>query len=196
MLFFCVLDVAKRRCLCYTKGKMCLFGASGRRSAVKLYQKQNLHTHSTFCDGADTPEEMILEALGRGFDSLGFSMHSYNSRSAASFVTPENVALYKADILRLKEKYRGEIDIFLGVEQDALSDHSLDGFEYVIGSVHYVQSEAGCHMFDTSLERTLGIINDFFEGDAMRFARAYFKEVATLPSCGRFDIVGHFDHIF
>lgn len=37
-----------------------------------MYQKQNLHTHTCFCDGKDTPEELIQEALKRGFDSLGF----------------------------------------------------------------------------------------------------------------------------
>ena len=36
---------------------------------------QNLHTHSTYCDGADTPEEMIETALEKGFTSIGFSGH-------------------------------------------------------------------------------------------------------------------------
>lgn len=40
---------------------------------MKCYQKQNLHTHTTFCDGVDAPEELIREAMARGFDSLGFS---------------------------------------------------------------------------------------------------------------------------
>lgn len=52
-----------------------------------MYQKQNLHTHTCFCDGKDTPEEMIQEALKRGFDSLGFSMHSYLSCSVFGIVT-------------------------------------------------------------------------------------------------------------
>ena len=39
--------------------------------------KQNLHTHSTYCDGNDRPEEMILTAIDKGFDSVGFSGHSY-----------------------------------------------------------------------------------------------------------------------
>ena len=39
--------------------------------------KQNLHTHSIFCDGKDTIEEMTLEAISKGFDILGFSGHGY-----------------------------------------------------------------------------------------------------------------------
>ena len=30
--------------------------------------KQNLHTHSIFCDGKDTIEEMTLEAISKGFE--------------------------------------------------------------------------------------------------------------------------------
>lgn len=39
--------------------------------------KQNLHTHSTFCDGKDTPEEMVLTVMEKGFSSVGFSGHAY-----------------------------------------------------------------------------------------------------------------------
>ena len=43
---------------------------------------QNLHQHCTFCDGKDTPEEMIAYAIEKGFDSIGFSSHSYNPYSS------------------------------------------------------------------------------------------------------------------
>ena len=36
----------------------------------------NLHTHSTWCDGKSTPEEMIQAALAQGLTTLGFSSHS------------------------------------------------------------------------------------------------------------------------
>lgn len=39
---------------------------------------QNLHTHTIYCDGKDTPEEMILAACEKGFTSLGFSGHSFS----------------------------------------------------------------------------------------------------------------------
>ena len=38
---------------------------------------QNLHTHSSFCDGKNTPEEIVNYAIARGFDSIGFSSHSF-----------------------------------------------------------------------------------------------------------------------
>ena len=36
----------------------------------------NAHTHSTFCDGKNPPEEMIRAAEKLGFVSLGFSGHA------------------------------------------------------------------------------------------------------------------------
>ncbi|MDP4119064.1 MAG: PHP domain-containing protein, partial [Bacillota bacterium] len=39
--------------------------------------KTNFHTHTVFCDGNDTVEELVRAAEEKGFDALGFSGHSY-----------------------------------------------------------------------------------------------------------------------
>ena len=38
--------------------------------------KTNYHTHTYFCDGKGTPDEIVLEAILKGFNYLGFSSHS------------------------------------------------------------------------------------------------------------------------
>ena len=38
--------------------------------------KENFHTHTQFCDGKSTAEEMLLSAIDKGFSALGFSGHS------------------------------------------------------------------------------------------------------------------------
>ena len=40
--------------------------------------KVNLHTHTKYCDGTDSPEELVCEAVKRGFSALGFSGHEYS----------------------------------------------------------------------------------------------------------------------
>ncbi|NLB34196.1 MAG: histidinol phosphate phosphatase, partial [Tissierellia bacterium] len=35
--------------------------------------KTNLHTHSFYCDGKNSPEEMVLAAIKNNFNSLGIS---------------------------------------------------------------------------------------------------------------------------
>ena len=54
--------------------------------------KQCLHTHSILCDGKDTLEEMVLTAIEKGFDSIGFSGHSFMDIYAEFSMSEEKVA--------------------------------------------------------------------------------------------------------
>ena len=37
--------------------------------------RSNVHTHTTFCDGKNSVEEMARAAIDLGFVSLGYSIH-------------------------------------------------------------------------------------------------------------------------
>ena len=39
----------------------------------------NYHTHTIYCDGNNTPEEVVVAAIQKGFYSIGFSGHAYTS---------------------------------------------------------------------------------------------------------------------
>ena len=67
--------------------------------------KQNLHTHCTYCDGKDMPEEMILTAIDKGFDSIGFSSHSYMHWNGRGLL-PESQKDYCTEIRDLAKKYK------------------------------------------------------------------------------------------
>ena len=155
--------------------------------------KQNLHTHSTFCDGKDSPEEMILECIKRGFNSIGFSIHSYVPYTKTVAIPLDRIESYKVEIKRLKEKYKGIIDIYLGIEYDFYSEGSLDDYEYTIGSVHYLDTKNGILGFDNNLESTLNYIDTNFDNNSLSFAKCYYETVAKLPTLYNFDIIGHFD---
>lgn len=156
--------------------------------------KQNLHIHTTYADGKDKPEEIVLEALKRNFDSIGFSEHSYMSFSDYPYqMTVEDAEDYKAEIRALKAKYRGKIDIFCGMEMEMFSSVPTDGFDYLIGSVHYLDFGEKPLGFDRGLGETLEYINKNFGGNGLLFAKKYFETVSLLPSRGDFDILGHFD---
>ena len=157
---------------------------------------QNLHTHTTYCDGKNTPEEMVLAAIERGFGALGFSAHSYMHFTArnASLV-PEDTAAYKAEIAALKKRYEDKIDLFCGLEYEYYSECEQSGYDYLIGSVHYFKIDGKYVGFDRSAEVMQDIVNTHFSGDGMAFAKAYYATLATLPSRGKFDIIGHVDLI-
>ena len=154
--------------------------------------KQNLHTHTTFCDGKDSPEELVIEALARGFASIGFSIHSFMREKT---VEPEKLSAYKAEILRIKEKYKEQIDVFLGIEFEPWTKLSPIGFDYTIAALHYLPTTDGYKAFDVNLEGTLRFINNYFDKEAMKFARSYYQTLCTLPEYGKFDILAHLDII-
>ncbi len=160
-----------------------------------MYKKQNLHTHSTYCDGKDTPEEMVRAAIEHGFDSLGFSTHSYHPYMRTNRLSAESEAAYKKEINLLKEKYRGQIDIYLGIEYEICSEHKLEGLDYAIGAAHYINTCDGFVTFDVGAEGTQKYVDKYFGGDGLAFSKAYYETVATIPEKGNFDILAHFDLI-
>ncbi len=156
---------------------------------------QNLHTHTTYCDGKNTAEEMVMEAIRLGFTGLGFSGHAPmpDSIPAKYTISKEDIPKYKAEINALKEKYADRLNIFLGIEFDMLSDTPLEGYDYVIGSVHYIRHGDTVVDFDLSADVVKGIIDDIYGGNGMQFAKEYYEELSRLPERLVPDIVGHFD---
>lgn len=169
---------------------------SGHRknSCTRFSHRQNLHTHTTYVDGKDTPEELVLEAIKRGLGAIGFSEHSYLRYSSYPHqLTVDKAELYKKEIKALKSKYREQINIYCGLEYDFYSDLGVEGFDYLIGSVHYLDCHGSVVTFDRGLNETLDYIKENFGGNGLSFAKKYYETVALLPEKQEFDIVGHFD---
>lgn len=158
---------------------------------------QNLHTHTIFCDGKDTPEELVEKALSLGFDALGFSKHSYMFFSEYLDKSNDKTEPYIREINRLKEKYADKIKLHLGMELDMYSKVDLSPYKYIIGSMHYFKKGDEYIGFDRNAETVKGVIDNYFDGDGLKFARCYYEEISTMHSIvGRkIDIIGHFDLI-
>lgn len=151
----------------------------------------NLHTHTTFCDGKNTPEEMVLYAIDRGFDSLGFSGHGYTPFDLSFCVRDMNG--YISEINRLKEKYKGKIEIYLGTEEDAEFPQEKI-FDYVIGSSHYFLIENEYYPVDMDAEHFEKAI--FASGgDILKLSESYYSRFYDYLKRNKPDIVGHFDLI-
>ena len=154
---------------------------------------QNLHTHTNYCDGINTPKELIQAAIEKGFGGIGFSGHSYMYYSPDHSMSLAGTEQYKQEISLLKGEYNGVIDIFLGLEVDMYSEIDLSGYDYLIGGLHYLKINDEFVGFDRSAEVVSGIIQHHFDGDGLAFAKEYYQQLASLPDHGKFDIIGHFD---
>ena len=155
--------------------------------------KCNFHTHTIYCDGKDTPEELVEEALRRGLQALGFSGHSYNEPDRDFAMSREAAAEYRSVIAGLKEKYRGKIRIYCGIEQDYFSEEPTDAYDYVIASVHYVKKGERYLAVDESAEALKNAVEQCYNGDFDALSEAYFSLEADVLRKINGDIIGHFD---
>ena len=159
-----------------------------------MENKQNLHIHSTWSDGRNTTRELIEEAIARGFGSIGFSEHSYMYfRRLSKQLYISDMEPYKQEVRRLKEEYKDKIDIFCGLEFEYHSRVPLEGFDYIIGSLHYLDFDGQILGFDRKLDEMQDYLRVHFGNDGMAFAKRYYEELCRLPEKGKFDILGHFD---
>ncbi len=157
--------------------------------------KQNLHTHTTYCDGKDSPREILEMAIQKGFAAIGFSGHSWMAYSPGHSMSIEGTQDYIREIRSLKEEYAGRIGVFCGIEYDMLSDIDISAFDYRIGSCHYFLLDGTYVGFDRSQAEVARVIEQHFGGDGMAYAKEYYRCLAKLPEYGSFDIIGHFDLI-
>lgn len=153
---------------------------------------KDLHVHTTFSDGKNTPEEMILAALDKGLETIGFSDHSPTFFDKSYCISPQNMESYLNTILSLRERYRGRIEVLLGIEQDFYSHTTTVGFDYVIGSVHYLKFGEAYVPVDESPEILLAAAETYCGGDIYTLVEEYYHTVSWIT---RADIIGHFDLI-
>ena len=158
------------------------------------YKKMNFHTHTIFSDGRNTPEEIVKKAINSGFTHLGFSEHAYAPMDLESCMKKEDEKAYVEEINRLKELYKGDIKIYCGLELDYFSEVNTDGYDFLIGSCHYIEKNGEYYSIDHSLENFDKILS-VFNNDAIEFADAYFKMMADIVNKFDIDIIGHFDII-
>lgn len=166
--------------------------------------KINLHTHTIFCDGKNSPEEMVLAAIKQGFTVLGFSGHCFYPHEIELDWHISNAKLpeYTKTIRELAKKYENQITILHGFEVEYakhlsvpekthLADFNPD---YLIGSVHYV-----CNKGDTNFavdESTDGVkagLENIYKGDGKALVCDYFQLQREMLESGKFEVWGHPD---
>jgi histidinol-phosphatase (PHP family) len=142
-------------------------------------------------DAEGDAESFVNRAIQLGVPIIGFSEHyDFNpiDRSYGYF----DYSAAKREIETLREKYAHQIEILFGVEityETPFLDEIVAGlsgmeFDYVIGSIHYVDGVMVS-------ERTS--VREYEKRGADDIYGAYFREMLHMLDSGLVDIVGHFD---
>jgi histidinol-phosphatase (PHP family) len=161
--------------------------------------KFDLHTHHERCGHAKAKiEDYIRAAIKNDLQIIGISDHSPFFASDLDQEIP-GVAMgkrefpsYVEEVLQLKEKYRGQIEVLLGVESDFFADHyplyrdiyAQYPFDYIIGSVHFSNASS---IFDKKRWENVK------DEDVLNEKEHYYQLIKESAQSGVFDILGHID---
>ena len=77
--------------------------------------KTNYHSHSLFCDGKSSMEDMLIAAIEKNFTHWGFSAHAPVPFENTFAITKGDVPAYIEEYKRLKNKYSDKINTFVGM---------------------------------------------------------------------------------
>lgn len=165
----------------------------------------NYHSHCTFCDGRESMEQFIKYAIAKGVKRYGFSSHA-----PIPFDTHWNMRIddfedYISEFQRLKLKYDGKIELFLGLEIDYIINctnaqneiFQNNNLDYKIGSIHYLDqlNDGSYCSIDGNFRDFYRGMNELYDGDMRKVTRRYYEISKMMVETGGFDIVGHLDKI-
>ncbi|MBO7761811.1 MAG: PHP domain-containing protein [Clostridia bacterium] len=156
----------------------------------------NVHTHTVFSDGKNTPEEMVAAAREKGFVSLGISDHSDTPFDPTGYcMEDKDYGRYLAALRGLQERLEGEFELFCGMEKDYYSPIDASLYDYVIGSVHYVPDPNGGDPWSVDMSRAVQeeYVAKCCGGEKLELAKRYFELVVRHAETEPFLIQGHFD---
>ncbi len=159
--------------------------------------KSNLHTHTVFCDGKDTIENMVRAAVENGYTTIGFSAHSYTPFDTSYCLKDEKS--YFEEIERVRKLYSGKIKILKGVELDYYGRKPTINTDYVIGAVHYVKKNNEYIPVDDNKEKLIEYIDRLYKGDIFGLIKDYYGTYLNMVAdikptiCGHFDLINKFN---
>ena len=154
------------------------------------------HVHSTLSDGASTVREHILAALDAGLDEIGISDHYVllpDHKAVDWSLPPSALPAYFDEIRSAAAEVEGKLVVRYGIEADFDPQTASElaeilrayPFDYVIGSVHFVEGFA----VDECAENWDALTQPERNG----VIRAYWECIARMARSGLFDFAGHLD---
>ncbi|MRN56698.1 histidinol-phosphatase HisJ [Paenibacillus monticola] len=159
------------------------------------------HTHHERCGHAiGKLEEYVQRGIELGLQQLGLSDHLPLIHVDPATYYPEmamplyELPRYVEECLTLKERYRGIIELRVGLEADYIEGYeeqirellSPYPWDYLIGSVHFLGE------WDITDYRQ---VHGWEGKDVMEVYRRYYDAVQKSALSGLYDIIGHMDVI-
>ncbi len=147
------------------------------------------HMHTPLCKHAwGEPEEYAEQALKAGLKGIIFTCHCPMPNGFWPTVRMDESEFdtYVALVQRASDKYKGRLDVWLGLESEYYPGyekyieelHQRADFHFILGSVHWQAKE---------------YLGKFENGTIEGFRRTYFNHLADSAESGLYDCLGHPD---
>jgi histidinol-phosphatase (PHP family) len=166
----------------------------------------NYHMHSRYDDGQSEVMDYVRAAIDRGMTSIGTSGHAPVPFPNNYAIKLETLDDYCSDVRRAAAEFAGQIEVAMGLEVDVipgLEEHFARtilprGFDYFIGSVHFVGNDpdGAPWEFDAGPDSFARGLEGWYGGDIRRLVEDFYAIARTaatfIPGIA---IVGHMDRI-
>jgi histidinol-phosphatase (PHP family) len=151
---------------------------------------------------------MCEAAFSRGFESIGFSSHAPIVKKTGIktewHMKDERLNEYIDEVLKARKKWKGKLEIFLGLEVDYIrglcgpmdADIQALPLDYIIGAVHFCCMPKSHEFFSVDgspeeLEKGL----EQFDNDEDALCEEYYDTYCSMINAGGSDILAHLDII-
>lgn len=156
------------------------------------------HNHTSWSDGRHTIPELVACACAAGINELGISDHfaiTPDGRTPDWSIQAENLDVYVEDVLQAAQnaiktgamtiRLGAEVDFFPETLEKTISLLKPYPFDFIIGSVHFVD--------EFVIDMNADPWEEISQEERNRIWQAYWSNIAAAARSGCFDFIGHFD---
>lgn len=161
----------------------------------------NVHTHSHYCDGKDSPMDYVSQALATGMVSLGFSSHAPLPFDCKWCMKPDQLDKYLIELRLIQrsitnlEVYKGlEIDFIPGIIAPSVFRGKLD---FTIGSIHFVEKLDNGTRWEIDGQHTFFLegLENIFKNNIQDAIVRYYELTREMVLTDCPSVIGHLDKI-
>ncbi len=148
---------------------------------------------------------MIEAGINAGLTQIGISSHAPLPFETGWTINPDRLADYVDEVCALQQRYAGRIRVLLSAEVDFIpntdvvryQEESLFpvGFDYFVGSVHFLGTHDRPRSYDDTEEGFVAILEEEYEGDVSAMVADYYRRMQGVLTIPGVRIVGHLDRI-
>ncbi len=167
--------------------------------------RSSYHTHSHYCDGQGQISEVVEAAIAAGLTEVGISSHAPLPFETDWTMPPSRLADYVAEVRGIQERFADRISVLFGAEIDFIPDADVEryqrdeifplGFDYFVGSVHFLGRRNPPRAFDGTEAEFRDILNEEYDGDIAAMTADYYRRMRQVLTIPGVKIIGHLDLI-